>query len=260
MARKRKPEHVSHDRWLVSYADFITLLFAFFVVLYASSQADKGKMAQLSVAMQQAFSQMGTVRGVQDASGPSRGNKPSQNLLLQSSVLALDERRTLEEQKRKLLLAKLESELKTALTEELRRNEVAIAESPEGLVVSLREIGFFESGSVSVRSDARETFGRIAGLLRDQECNLRLEGHTDDVPIHTKQFDSNWELSTARAINIVRSLIGDYEFPAKRLSAAGFAEHHPVTSNDTIEGRSINRRVDIVVLEPSNLDLASAKH
>jgi chemotaxis protein MotB len=243
----------------VSYADFITLLFAFFVVLYASSQADKGKMAQLSIAMQQAFSQVGTVKGGQYAAPTNEGSAriamlpvTPQELILRPQSTAPDTARRLIEQNRKLLLEKLERELKAALVEELRRNEVAISEGPDGLVISLREIGFFESGSVRIRTDAKETFGRIARLLKDRSCNLRLEGHTDNVPIHTKQFDSNWELSTARAINMVRSLIDDYEFPAKRLSAAGFAEHHPVTSNATDMGRRINRRVDVVVLESTD--------
>jgi chemotaxis protein MotB len=266
MARKRKPEHVSHERWLVSYADFITLLFAFFVVLYASSQADKGKMARLSVAMQQAFSQAGTPGIGENMPAPSTGNLSPNDvvpaiaptLVLQPiSGLLPDNRRTLKEQRRKLLLEKLERELKAALSEQLKRNEVALLEGPDGLVVSLREIGFFESGSVQIRADALDTFGRIAKLLKDKACNLRVEGHTDDVPIHTKHFDSNWELSTARAINMVRSLIDDYKFPAERLSAAGFGEYHPLTTNATEVGRGINRRVDIVVLEPSGPDIAT---
>jgi chemotaxis protein MotB len=119
---------------------------------------------------------------------------------------------------------------------------------PDGLVISLREIGFFESGAAQMKSASEAAFDRIASMLRERNYRLRIEGHTDDVPIHNSHFESNWELSTSRATEIVRLLIVREGFAAARLSAAGYAEYHPAASNRTAEGRGINRRVDIVIL------------
>jgi chemotaxis protein MotB len=116
------------------------------------------------------------------------------------------------------------------------------------LVVSLREFGFFDSGSASIKAGALPALDRIASILAIRTCNLRIEGHTDNIPIHTAQMASNWELSTGRATELVRQLIVRYGFPPERLSAAGYAQYHPVASNVTAQGRAQNRRVDLVIL------------
>jgi chemotaxis protein MotB len=120
----------------------------------------------------------------------------------------------------------------------------------EGLVVSLREIGFYESGSSALRPSSRDAIDRLAAILESRTESLRIEGHTDNVPIHTSHFASNWELSTARASDLIKELVDRYHFDPQRLSAAGYAEFHPVAPNDTAEGRAHNRRVDIVILNP----------
>jgi chemotaxis protein MotB len=112
----------------------------------------------------------------------------------------------------------------------------------------LREIGFFESGSAKIRATSLGTFSRIAWLLAERNYRVRIEGHTDNKPIHNTQFADNWELSTARATELVRLLITKFGFAPERLSAAGYAEYHPVTSNDTNESRAQNRRVDLVIV------------
>jgi chemotaxis protein MotB len=131
---------------------------------------------------------------------------------------------------------------------------------PDGLVISLREVGFFESGSAQMKSESNAAFDRIASMLRKRDYRLRIEGHTDNTPIHSAQFPSNWELSTSRATEIVRLLIVRDGFAPDRLSAAGFADYHPVATNLTKEGRGINRRVDVVILDhspaPASLDQA----
>ena len=108
--------------------------------------------------------------------------------------------------------------------------------------------GNFESGSALMKSTSQAAFDQIAGMLRQRNCRLRIEGHSDDVPIHTARFSSNWELSTARATEIIRLLIVRDGFAPDRLSAAGYAEYHPIAANATAEGRGMNRRVDIVIL------------
>jgi chemotaxis protein MotB len=109
-------------------------------------------------------------------------------------------------------------------------------------------MGFFDSGSASIKPGAENAFGRVARILREHDCSVKIEGHTDNIPIHTSQFASNWELSTARATGLVKSLIEQYDISADRLSAAGYAEFHPVSSNDSVKGRQLNRRVDVVIL------------
>lgn len=256
MARKRKPEHANHERWLVSYADFITLLFAFFVVLYASSAADKNKMGALAEAIENAFQTMGAMPGT--TLGPpldrSAGTAGSPDQTNHTASKPEDLARLIANKKKAAAtdqgppIDSLKSELEKMLAMEIERRSVAVRVGPEGLVISLRELGFFPSGSANIRSEAKPTLERIATLLRSKECMLRVEGHTDNVPIHTARFNSNWELSTSRATEMVKLLIDEYDFPSQNLSAAGFGEYHPIMTNDSAEGRSLNRRVDIIIL------------
>jgi chemotaxis protein MotB len=117
--------------------------------------------------------------------------------------------------------------------------------------VSLREIGFYESGSATIRASSQGAIDRLAAILKLRGEALRIEGHTDNIPIHNRIFDSNWELSTARSSQLVKMFIDRYEFDPARLSAAGFAQYHPVAPNDNDEDRARNRRVDIVILNPT---------
>ncbi len=257
--RKRTKSRANRDRWLVSYADFITLLFAFFVVLYASSQVDKRKVGKLALAIQVAFQQMGvfqdsTTEVPIDVAEPmpfstvqaieNTERTASLGRIVSHPEGALGAGVGIENGD----LAELQTELETALASEIKRKEIAMRREPDGLVISLREVGFFESGSAQMKSSSQAAFDRIADMLRQRDYRLRIEGHTDNAPIHNAQFPSNWELSTARATEIVRLLIVRDGFSPDRLSAAGFAEYHPVALNSTAEGRGMNRRVDIVVL------------
>jgi len=240
---KRRPKgHPNHERWLVSYADFITLLFAFFVVMYASSQTDKGKIGKLAIAIEAAFRDLG-IFSLPSSKVPPKQVGPTQEGL--PTVTALREPSTVSN------LAKLQNELAQQLASEIKRGEVAIKVGREGLVVSLREVGFFDSGSADVKLKSEPSVARIAQVLKHGLYLIRIEGHTDNVPIHTERFASNWELSTSRATEMAKLFITRYEFPPERLSAAGFAEFHPAAPNDTPEGRALNRRVDIVVVEAS---------
>ncbi|MGB9362676.1 MAG: OmpA family protein, partial [Candidatus Sulfotelmatobacter sp.] len=149
----------------------------------------------------------------------------------------------------------LRSELEQALHGEIALHQVSLHRETDGLVVSLREFGFFDSGSASINPQSLPALDRIASILAIRTCRLRIEGHTDNIPIHTPQMTSNWELSTARATELIRVLIVDHRFAPERLSAAGYAEYHPIASNLTASGRAQNRRVDIVILnEHSNAE------
>jgi chemotaxis protein MotB len=138
--------------------------------------------------------------------------------------------------------------LEQALHGEIAQHQVSLRHDTDGLVISLREFGFFDSGSARIKPEALPALDRIASILAIRTCGLRIEGHTDNVPIHTAQMASNWELSTARATELIRVLIIGHRFMPARLSAAGYAEYHPVASNLTAQGRAQNRRVDIVIL------------
>jgi chemotaxis protein MotB len=250
--RRRKPAgQINHERWLVSYADFVTLLFAFFVVLYASAQVDKRRAVRLSNAIESAFEQLGILERFDHKPGqvdPKITLPAEVNAASDLSHWAPQGKEQLGADQKKDDLNAIQGELERALAAEIKRNEVALHMDQEGLVVSLREMGFFDSGSAAIKPGAEAAFGRVANILREHSSSVRIEGHTDNVPIHTSQFASNWELSTARATELVKALLEQYGISAERLSAAGYAEFHPVASNDTAKGRQLNRRVDLVIL------------
>jgi chemotaxis protein MotB len=266
MSRRRKhPEHVNHERWLISYADFITLLFAFFVVMYASSQVDKRKVGRLALSIQVAFQEL----GVFDTSSTLIPLSDSEAIPFSKIQIVENTERTSDMtrfvQPMKGLLSPspsrptkdIQAELEKALAQEIKGHIVEVKAHREGLVVSLREVGFYVSGSSALRPSSKDAIDRLAAVLQTRTESLRIEGHTDNVPIHNQHFSSNWELSTARASDLINVFIQRYGFDPRRLSAAGYAEFHPVASNDSAEGRGRNRRVDIVILNPPIVDLAS---
>jgi len=225
--RKRRHQAPHHrDRWLVSYADFITLLFAFFVVLYSAAQVDKRRAAQVASAIQTAFHQNGSL-----PPPVANGGSPQ----LPNAQPSSDEQQ-----------AALKKQIEQTLAADISNGDVAVRSSPEGLVISLREVGFFDSGSAEIKASSAAAFAQLAEILRQNGADIRIEGHTDNVPIHNSQFSSNWDLSTARATATIRLLIR-YKLKPERMAAAGYAEFHPIAGNDTPEGRANNRRVDIVV-------------
>lgn len=247
--RKKHPAHENHERWLVSYADFITLLFAFFVVLYASSQVDKKKMGELAFAIQTAFQEMGVFQG-KNIGPPTEdgGGGPVQPKSVADELTRMMPPKVQGPPMSRPDIGTLKHELEEALAPEIARHEIALHIGPDGLVISLREIGFFDSGSAAMRKESEKSFGRVAELIKQYPCNVRVEGHTDNVPIHTVLFKSNWELSTARATEVIRKLIVEHGFAPERLSASGYGEFHPAAANTTVEGRQTNRRVDLVIL------------
>jgi chemotaxis protein MotB len=256
---------VTHDRWLVSYADFITLLFAFFVVLYAFAKADQKKQKQVSASIDTAFRTLGLF--------PSAGLRPSAagasnsaSGSVSSSVSGADEtpipmnivmgEEVFSPARVKDDLERLHRELAQTLSNQVATHTVSIHMGRDGLVISLREAGFFASGSATPRPETLSTLKQIAASLSRTPYDLRVEGHTDNVPIHTSEFDSNWELSAARATRIARIFLDLKAMPPERISAAGYAEFHPVADNDTADGRAENRRVDLVVLPRAKVDLS----
>jgi chemotaxis protein MotB len=262
MSRKKKaPQHANHDRWLVSYADFITLLFAFFVVLYSSAQVDKRKVGELAMAIQVAFQKMGIFEASNTKPAVLTSEPmPFSKVQMVENVPRVEKLNQLVSPPRGPLLEnaprapmdEIQKQLQSALLPELKKHTVSITPTKEGIVVSLREAGFFPSGSATLRPGAGSTLSDFVKVIASYRVRIRIEGHTDNIPIHNSRFDSNWDLSTARATEIIKLFISKYGIAPDRLSAAGYGEYYPVASNGTPQGRAMNRRVDLVILTPGS--------
>jgi chemotaxis protein MotB len=256
MSRHSKQKHPNHERWLISYADFITLLFAVFVVLYAASKADEQKQKMVAESINSAFTSLGLFpsaarRPGNTGSTTSGAEKPAvpMNIVMGEDVLSPARVQS--------DLEHIQRELQQTLSNQVAQHTVSIQMGKDGLVISLREAGFFASGSAIPKPETLPTLKQIAASLGRTNYNMRIEGHTDNIPIHTSEFDSNWELSTARATRIARLFLDLKAMPPEKISAAGYAEFHPVAPNRTPEGRAENRRVDVVVLPLTKIDLSS---
>ncbi len=252
MALKKEPEkHVNHERWLVSYADFITLLFAVFVVLYAMGQSDKKKVEEVMEAIQQSFG-MATA----GATAPKVNVISSQAITvipsLKPEIKITPMGRTRSGQTKARAEEKDFRQIKAAveayLVKQGAQSKVTLEITRRGLIVSLKEAGFFNSGQATIKPEAYELINTIAEVMTQYNNPLRLEGHTDNVPINTSQFPSNWELSTARATNGLKYLLNNFDVDPNKISATGYAEFRPIADNATPEGRNRNRRVDLVML------------
>jgi chemotaxis protein MotB len=244
--RRQVEEPTNHDRWLVSYSDFITLLFAFFVVLFASSYRDSQTIKKLSQSIHIGFQQLGAFSGGADVTGAAYPNLPPDPSTYSPQVTypttsnasappAID-------------IVQLRKQLEAAIGQELRNHEVVMRVTPEGFVISLNELGFFNSGQAVLLPGAAAKIQRIAKVLAMHGLDLRVEGHSDNIPIHTAQFRSNWELSTARAMAVMTLLVDDSGFDPAKISVTGYGQYRPVADNATPDGRRLNRRVDLVVV------------
>jgi chemotaxis protein MotB len=245
--RKKHAANENHERWLVSYADFITLLFAFFVVMFASSQTDKGKAQQVSDSVTKALDEKQVSEAIAMILGGTRGKKGPGNAMMKGpggSQPRKDQQKVMEQLKQSL--AVLQSQLKA----EIDAGKMEISLEPRGLVLSLREAAFFPSGEDAIAPDTYPILEKIAEAIRKLDNPVRLEGHTDALPIHNSRFRSNWELSAARSIAVLELLANRFDVPRNSMAIAGYAETVPIAPNTTSEGRARNRRVDIVILNP----------
>lgn len=242
-------EPSNHERWLLSYSDFMTLLFALFVVLFASSFRDNQAIKKLSKAIHVGFQSLGafsedpsTVSYAGFADDLTRGTPIAQQSSPRdptaSAHLGVD-------------ITGLKKQLEEAMGQEIRNHEVDVRVTPEGFVISLKDLGFFNSGEAELRPGGAEKIARIAKVLAQHKLYLRIEGHSDDMPIHTEQFRSNWELSTSRAMTVLLLLVNDAGVDPARISVAGYGQYRPIATNTTPDGRSMNRRVDLVVVGSS---------
>ena len=249
MARKKKQAaHENHERWLVSYADFITLLFAFFVVMFASSQTDKAKAKAVGDSVSEALKNGGVAASVHEILGGTVDEKGKGNAQMKGPGGSQPMNAPAPNKPTEAELTPSMKYLNNALQDEIKSGKIEIHLEPRGLVVSLRQAAFFPSGGDALDPDSYSSLDKIGKTIKELPNTVRLEGHTDSVPIHTSRFRTNWELSAARSIAMLELLNTRYGIPREQLAIGAYADTVPVDSNETAEGRAHNRRVDIVIV------------
>ena len=229
MKAHREQSRAGQDRWLLSYADLVTLLLALFTTLYAASSLDAQKLGPLSFSLREAFDAPPLIAKEHEDRG---------SIVPPVTIVAGDARRS-----------ELQARLARDLADALQLDRITMHRDARGLILSLPEEAAFGTASSDVSAEARGLITRIAAAVGTTDNAIRIEGHTDDVPIRTSRYASNWELSTARASAVVAFLVQETQLAPERLSAAGYGEFHPRVANDTPENRARNRRIDIVILE-----------
>jgi len=250
MPKREAPPPENHERWLVSYADFITLLFAFFVVMFASSQTDKARAKQVSEAVEKALSDgrsFSMPPAVAKILGGTVDDKGQGNAMMRGPGGAQHAQKETQPDNIVELLPSLRR-LNKDLEEEIKAGKLEVRLEPRGLVISLRESTFFPSGEDTLDNSTLPIIKKLASLIGDLPNAIQLEGHTDSVPIHNARFKSNWELSCARGIAVMSALTETFHLNVDRFSVVGRADTLPVDSNDTPQGRARNRRVDVVIV------------
>jgi len=244
--RRREEEPENHERWLVSYADFITLLFAFFVVMYAISSVNEGKYKVLSNSLVNAFKNTtGEVGGQPMAiiqGAPIMPPKPVTKPDRQAPQTEAEEIRGQQREK----MRDVAGDILQVLQPLVAQGKVRVLETSRGVTIEINDSILFALGQASLQGESISALSAVAAVLADSDFPVTIEGHTDNVPIATLQFPSNWELSAMRATTVLR-LFNDAGVGAERLTAIGYGETRPVETNTTIDGRARNRRVSILI-------------
>jgi len=256
MRKKREAAHENHERWLVSYADFITLLFAFFVVMFATSQGDKGKAAQVSESVKNALNENKFSSAVAAILGGTVDDRGKGNAQMKGAGGSKKEVVELKEAAKTLQIVELLPSLKVLsaeLKKEIENGSIQVSMEARGLTVSFKQAAAFPSGADEIAPEAYDSIRKVASAIEKIPNPVRLEGHTDSRPIHNPRFHSNWDLSAARSIAMLEYLSTQFGIPRSRLSIGGYAETAPIDSNDSEEGRARNRRVDIIILNQTGM-------
>ncbi len=227
MKKKGAGEHDNLERWLLTYSDLITLLLGLFVILYASSQVDMKKYQKYVSAFASVF-----------GGGGESGSMPGQNGVLsspmpQSSIAGPRE---------------LDRRVKSAVSSVLKKGDAMLTEDERGITVHLLEKLMFDQGKAELKPEAYPALDTLGFLLQSIPNQIRIEGHTDNTPIHTAQYPSNWQLSVARAMTVGYYLLTHYQIRPEKVAIVGYGEYHPLVPNDTPAHKAENRRVDIVIL------------
>ena len=238
MSRKKSHGHEepeSTERWLLTYADLITLLLGLFVILYAMSKIDQGKYQEVAIALSQTFGGK-TILSGQGGITPMPASSSQDGTDNNDQASSGSEQNELSEQ------------IKKTLEQYIQSSKVSVIGSSEGLTIHLLETLLFETGSDQIKPEARKVLDKLSNLIINLPNNIKVEGHTDNVPISTLQFPSNWHLSIARSLKTAYYMIQKGVNPQK-ISIVGNSEYKPLNPNDTPEKRAKNRRVDIVIMK-----------
>ena len=234
--KKRVEKHANHERWLLTYSDLITLLMIFFVVMYASSNVDTNKYRQISDSFRMALG---------SGASPSGNNVITSDTPVNLDIEVERIKAAAETTKLNDVKEKVDSFVKSSgMTGTVSTNI-----DDRGLVISLKNTVIFDNGEADIKPDIRPKLVQLGKYLNQLNNFVRVEGHTDNVPMHSYLFDSNWELSATRATNVVKMFILESAVVPRRLSAVGYGEFRPVGDNSLEVGRSSNRRVDIIIMD-----------
>ncbi|MFZ5943700.1 MAG: OmpA family protein [Bacillota bacterium] len=248
MGRKKQRDDVPKGSplWMTTYGDMITLVLTFFILLYSYSSLDVLKWKQVVSSVKGSLGVMdgGTTLDNSELAGPGKPNDSLDNKRITEDEIEQLER--LQQEMKEM------EELKKALQDILTKidQRVIVKTDQRGVILRFEDSVLFDKGKAELKGDAKNVLNRVAQLLSGIDKPIRVEGHTDDLPIHTVQFPSNWELSTTRATNVLRYLL-EHRLNPKLLSAVGYGEYHPLVPNESEESRRKNRRVDIVILRDS---------
>lgn len=256
MRKKPEKKHQNHERWIISYADFTTLLLATFVVMYAVSSINSSKFQAMAEAFSTAF--MGKITRIQ-ASGLAAAHKapfdympsPVQTPVITRDAQVKDLPPALRQEvaRRAQKLTKAYQKLVRLLGGLIQKGQVRVSLQSLGVVIDINAVVLFKSGKAELTPDALDLIEKVAGILKNLDYSIQVNGFTDNALIHDAQFSSNWDLSAARAMAVVKRFVASGVDPML-LVGAGYGKYHPVASNDTPQGMSQNRRVSIVVVSP----------
>jgi len=242
--RKRHEEHENHERWAIPYGDLVTLLLAFFVVMYSISQVNEGKYRVVSDSLNAAF------RGTPTSVLPIQVGEPAATTLAAPIV-------QLPADQKLMALRQLAQQAEKAMGPLIMQGLVDVSRGEGKLSIAIRSDILFASGAARLAPEAQPVIELLGQVLAGFPVDVRVEGHTDNVPVAGGQYPSNWELSAARALSVVHMLVAD-GVPPERLSAVGFGEFHPVVPNSTPDGRNANRRVVLTVEASDSATVADA--
>lgn len=232
MRRKKKPEeHDNLERWLITYADLITLLLAFFIMMYTFSKQDTEKYREVTGHLKTIFS-----GGAPVGSHGSRSGSAPFDVSLATPGSTEDVKKNLEQEINKV-----------KANGDAIQKKISVISDERGIVIRILDEAFFDPGKADLKLSAKKMLDRITPVIGKVGNPVRVEGHTDNIPISTPEFRSNWELSVRRATEVIRYLIEKHDLSPQRISAVGYAEYHPVGPNNTAENRSRNRRIEIIV-------------
>ena len=229
--KKRHEENENAERWLLTYADLITLLLAFFIMMYVFSKKDAQKYDEVASHLKTIFSggtglaAKGSVTATSPIDMPSKGASSGE------------------------IKRQLESELMDSNRNKPGGENISVLSDERGVVIRVLDKAFFDEGKAELKDGAKGALDKIVPIIKSVDNHVRIEGHTDNVPIKTNEFKSNWELSVRRATEVVRYFVEKRGLPPERISATGYAEYRPIVQNDSPKNKALNRRIEIIVIK-----------